>query len=42
MARAMIRVTKEDGGTNLADLFTKLLDTLKRRTILRSIFVKGG
>ena len=38
----MIRVTKEDGGTNLADLLTKLLDSVKRREILKSIFVKGG
>ena len=42
VARAMIRVTKEDGGTNLADLLTKLLDSMKRRIILRSIFTKGG
>ena len=42
MARAMIMVTKEDGGTNLADLLTKLLDSMKRRIILRSIFTKGG
>ena len=42
VARAMIRVTKEDGETNLADLFTKLLDSIKRRTILRPIFIKGG
>jgi hypothetical protein len=42
VARNMIRVTKEDGMTNLADLFTNLLDTMKRRTILRYIFVKGG
>ena len=42
VAHKMIRVTKEDGGTNLADLFTKLLEAVKRRDILRSIFVKGG
>ena len=42
VAHGIIRVTKEDGGTNLADLFTKSLEPTKRREILRSIFVKGG
>ena len=29
VAHGMIRVTKEDGGTNLADLFMKLLEAVK-------------
>ena len=42
VARKMIRVAKEDGSTNLADLFTKTLSREKRQEILCSIYIKGG
>ena len=42
VARRIIRVSKEDGTTNLADLFTKALSNEKRREILQSIYIKGG
>ena len=42
VAHKVIHLIKEDGGTNLTDLFPKLLDSVKRREILKFIFVKGG
>ena len=42
VAKLMIRVSKEDRETNIADIFTKALRDEKRRDILRCIFVKGG
>ena len=41
-AAKWIRVGWEPTDTNIADIFTKMLDTEQRRRLLRSIFVKGG
>ena len=41
-AAGWLRVGWEPTLSNIADLFTKMLDTLQRRNLLRSIFVKGG
>ena len=41
-AAGWIRVGWEPTSTNIADLFTKPLDTAQRRKLLRMIFVKGG
>ena len=41
-AAGWIRVGWEPTETNLADLFTKQLDTEKRKRLLRFIFTKGG
>ena len=41
-AAGWIRVGWEPTARNVADLFTKMLSTDKRRDLLRSIFVKGG
>jgi len=37
VAAGMIRIAKESTDTNLADLFTKQLDTVRRRTLLKGI-----
>jgi hypothetical protein len=37
-----IHVGWEPTSTNIADLFTMVLDTAQRRKLLRFIFVKGG
>jgi hypothetical protein len=41
-AAGWIRVGWEPTKSNVADLFTKMLDTEQRRFLLRMIFVKGG
>ena len=41
-AAGWIRVGWEPTATNIADLFTKMLDTMQRRRLLRMIFIKGG
>ena len=41
-AAGWIRVGWEPTATNVADLFTKMLDTEHRRRLLRMIFIKGG
>ena len=41
-AAGWIRVGWEPTETNIADIFTKMLDTMQRRKLLRMIFVKGG
>ena len=41
-AAGWLRIGKEDGETNTADLFTKSLSPEKRRQLLLQIFVKGG
>ena len=42
VVKEMIRVAKEDGETNIANIFTKVLSSEKRCDILRCVFVKGG
>jgi hypothetical protein len=37
-----IGVGWEPTGSNIADIFTKMLDTEQRRKLLSQIFVKGG
>ena len=39
-AAGWIRIGWEPGPTNISDLFTKVLDTPKRRELLRCIFTK--
>ena len=41
-AMSEIRVGKEPTETNLADLFTKMLHTMRRRWLLQGIYVKGS
>ena len=41
-AAGWMRIGKEDGETNTADLFTKSLNPEKRRQLLLQIFIKGG
>ena len=41
-AAGWIRVGWEPTATNIADLFTKMLDTEQRRKLLLGIFIKGG
>ena len=41
-ASGYIRIGWEPTQTNISDLFTKVLDTPKRRGLLRCIFPKGG
>ena len=41
-AQKWIRCGWEPTGSNIADLFTKILDSMKRRSFLLAIFVKGG
>jgi hypothetical protein len=37
-----VRIGWEPTGSNIADLFTKILDSTKRRKFLGNIFIKGG
>lgn len=41
-AAGWIRCGWEPTKSNIADLFTKMLDTIQRRILLRMIFIKGG
>jgi hypothetical protein len=41
-AAKWIRVGWEPTATNIADIFTKMLDTMQWRYLLSRIFVKGG
>jgi hypothetical protein len=41
-AAKWIRVGWEPTASNIADIFTKMLDTVQRRNLLSRIFVKGG
>jgi hypothetical protein len=41
-AAGWIRVGWEPTGSNIADLFTKMISTEQRRKLLKNIFIKGG
>ena len=42
VARGMIRIGKEKGETNIADLLPKVLNTPRRRFLLQQIYRKEG
>ena len=41
-ARGMVIFGKEDGETNLSDILTKLLETVRRRKVTNVIYQKGN